>query len=173
MKAVNITRVLSLSLLLLSPVAFSDEVMPATDEDLQKFDQSLNPVQDGSAAGGATTGKGVAAGTGSSSGDKSGDDDSGHGHKKKAKKNNFGQIVQAEAHRLKEAGLKKDTDFGGWVSGQRRQDGDAHQDAAQHNNAAKEAREAARAGSGASGGGGAGSGGTGGTERGRSGDHHQ
>lgn len=37
-----------------------------------------------------------------------------------AKRDNFGQAVQAEAHKLKEDRTRNKADFGKWVSGQRR-----------------------------------------------------
>lgn len=86
---------LFLSALLMTNVVMADDLVPATSEDIAQFDRQLSARQNGKS----------------------------EEKQAKAKKENFGQLVQAEAKKLK--GSDQKSDFGKWVSSQRRRDDSA------------------------------------------------
>lgn len=91
-----------------SMAAMGQDVAPATSDDIKNFDSQISQID-------PDTGKPV-----KEISDNSTQKEKKEKKEKKQKNDNFGQIVSAEAHRLKESGEKKD--FGKWVSEQRRQD---------------------------------------------------
>jgi len=86
-----------LSLLVSTQTYAEDDLVPATSEDIEKFDDSVAEKAEKA--------------------EKVKDP-------KKDRKENFGSKVSEEAHRMKELPKEERTGMGKWVSGQRRQNGD-------------------------------------------------
>jgi hypothetical protein len=91
---------------------FADDLVPATSDDVADFDRQVATHESGGVANTSTETQGKSA-------DHRKDADHSK-NDKSAQKDNFGAIVSAEAHRLKEEGLNGKQKMGPWVSGQRR-----------------------------------------------------
>jgi len=110
----KIGTLIAIGIFFTAAAVFAEDLVPATSEDQQAFDQEVAPVVD--------SGSGT---TGDESEDVTGEDGQGKnhgkkGHVKKARKANFGLIVSTEAKRLKDEPQDQKKEMGSWVSNQRR-----------------------------------------------------
>ncbi len=108
------------------PFCWADDLVPATTDDINNFDNQLGDTQTAQTSDDPTADDSTQNGDDSDKGKKYGhhkDDRENKGkkeHKNHERKDNFGAIVSAEAKKLKDLPKDQRKDMGKWVSEQRR-----------------------------------------------------
>lgn len=106
--------ILALSFLMfVSQSAFAEELVPATSEDLQEFDQQVSKSNAEDSKAKEMAQRSIDPRKDAALSMK----------EKKARKENFGAVVSTEAKKLRDESVDKRKEMGSWVSSQRRKSG--------------------------------------------------